>query len=313
MKDILWICGILAITVGIWYIYSYREGFQVNTPSIDVIKKNFWDIVSKKDTPSVALNIKKVRDPAPNDTMPVKFPTYLSIYAMAKYNNDTVFARKALFDDYNLLQEELSTNVYDQDNVNNWQTKTKEMSCKEIDTVFKNLASFIQNTKQSVSDISGTLHKGVNIHDENMMFQNKFVTNCSKTPMSAACIQLASQDIPIYPLLQKYNNVTNVLYDEEFDLSNNLDILHNAYQMLKCQDPNPTLSINMDTDMQYIDTPLLNEKLQETSPYYISPETLTFLTSSIISPIEIQNSTNILSDMYINIGKSIQNIKILTS
>lgn len=313
MKDIIWIVGILVIAVSVWYLYIVQEGFQVNLPSTDYIKSQFWDIVSKKDIPDVTRNIQKVRDPAPNDIMPVQFPTYMSIYALAKYNNTPSLARQALFDDYDLIQRELSTNVYDQGNVNNWKANTKELSCEKIDIVSKQLGAFLKDTKKGVVDISGTLHKGVAIHNENMGFQNILLKECKKNPMSAACIRLASQDDPIYPLLQRYNNVTNSMYDKESDISNNLDILHIAYQTLQCKDPNPDLLFNVDTDVQLIDTPMLNEKLQEVSPYYISPETLKFLTSSIVSPLEIEPTLNTISDKYINIGKSVNNIKTLTS
>lgn len=315
MKDIIWIIGILAVTIaiGIWYLYNFQEGFQVNLPSTDLIKRQFWDIVSKKDTPNVAENIQKVRDPAPNDTMPVKFPIYMSVYALAKYNNDPIAARKALFDDYQLLQQELTTDVYDHTDVNDWKEYPKELTCRKLDSTINEIIEFINNTKKSFVDISGTIHKGAAIHDENMGFQNILLKECKKNPMSDACIRLASQDNPIYPLLQRYNNVTNALYNSEYDISENLNILHTSYKTLKCFNREPNLVFNVDDNMEIIDTPMLNEKLEQISPYYISPETLQFITSSIVSPSDIEKTTNTTSDMYIKIGNSVNGIKTLTS
>jgi hypothetical protein len=313
MKDIIWIVSILAVAVGVWYIYIVQEGFQLNLPSTDYIQRQFWDIVSKKDTPEVARNIQKVRDPAPNDTMPVKFPAYISIYALAKYSNDPTVARKALFDDYDLLQRELSRNVYNQDDVNNWKANTKELTCEKINTVSKQLATFLKDTKKGVVDVSGTLHKGVAIHNENMKFQDKFIKECSKNPISAPCMELAKQNGPIYGLLQKYNNLSYSLYDKEYDISNNLDILHTTHRTLQCEDPDPDLLFNVYNDTEFIDTPFLNEKLQEVSPYYISPETLQYLTSSILSPLDIQTTVDTTSDRYIHIGRSVNNIKSITN
>ena len=73
------------------------------------------------------------------------------------------------------------------------------------------------------------------------------------------------------------------------------------------------LLFNVDTDVQLIDTPMLNEKLQEVSPYYISPETLQYLTSSILSPLDIQTTVDTTSDRYIHIGRSVNNIKSITN
>ena len=310
VKIFIWILGIILLSYSIWYLFSEKEGFQAS--NLDLIKSQFFDIISKKDNPTVAAKISRVRDPAPNDTMPVRFANYISIYAMAKYNNDPIAARRALFDEYDLLQQELSTNMSDQTERNDWNKYTKQLSCDEINKITRTLIPFVKSIPGTIKDISGTITAGAALRDENLMFQNKFKSQCLKTPMSPDCIQLASQEDPIYPLLTKYNTVNNTLYNSEFDISNNLDVLNKSFMLLRCDNPSPNVTFNVERDTQLIDVELLTTKLQQLSPYYISPETLKFITSSITGSLEVDNTVQTASDMYINIGNTVNNIKTLT-
>jgi hypothetical protein len=310
VKIFIWILGIILLSYSIWYLVSEKEGFQSWNP--DLIKSQFWDIISKKDDANVAAKIAKVRDPAPNDSIPVRFSNYISIYAMAKYNNDPVAARKALFSDYDILQQELSTNVFDQSELRDWTINTKQLSCDEINKITRTLIPFVRTIPGSIKDISGTIHAGTALRSENLAFQNKFKSKCLETPMSPDCIGLASQEDPIYPLLTKYNTVNNTLYNNEYDISNNLDVLNKTYMLLKCDNPNRTVTFNVERDTDLVDVELLTKKLQELSPYYISPETLKFITASITNSLEVDNTVQTTSDMYINIGNTINNIKTLT-
>ena len=454
MKRIIWILGILIIAACIWC--SYKEGFQVSQA---VTQSNFWSISNKidsKDAPTVAA-VARVSDPDPldsKDVMPLKFSKYISIYALAKYNNDVSGARQALFNNYDQLQTEMSTNLYDQATVTAWAADPKQKTCDQLDTVRKRLTQKMFGLRSQVQDLSGSSVLASAMRDENLAYQVKYASKCQGNPLSSACVQLANQEGPVFPLLAKYEDVNNTIISSEFDISDNLQTLNDAYSVLQCdrrlksgfikQDGMSAVSyLNSDTMMIYpvsdcaticgmnlcssvapvtadqmntikkavttstapfncgmlyegmlvkadndqsktyyvkggikhligtcsacsldlcsrakvvsgsslgslrsetfacsllpagikqdvldaggnvayssdrdvgtIDTTVLRSKLQQLSPYYLSPDTLQYITGSIISAADSQTSIMTTSDILINITNVVNNIKILTN
>lgn len=292
----------------IWY--RYTEGFQLNDPT--EISNNFWSLVNTKNEPAVARQISKVRNPVPDDPIPATFPQYLSMYALAKYNYDTNDARNALLNKYDTLQSEMSTNLYDQGSVAAWTANPKEQTCAELNKLTNLFTQQLRPFSKSVQDLSGSAILAGSMRDENMEYQIKYKDACTN-PTSAACISLASQEGPLFPLLEKYNKVNDSLFSNEYDLSNNIQMLQETYRLLQCTDPSPNATFQVETTTGYIDTPALLTKLQDFSPYYLSPDTLKYITGSIISGGEVQNSVLTTSDLYINIANTLNNIKALTN
>jgi len=286
------------------------EGFQLNEP--DVISNNFWGILNAKNTPAVAAQISKVRNPAENDPIPVKFPQYLSMYALAKYDYNTQEARNALLQKYDTLQSEMSTNLYDQGSVAAWTANPKAQTCAELNKLLNSFTQKLETLRNSVQDLSGTAMFAGSMRDENMEYQIKYKAACTN-PTSAACISLASQEGPVFPLLAKYNAVNDSLFSNEYDLSNNIQMLQETYSLVQCTDPNPSATFQVESTSGYIDTPALLTKLQNFSPYYLSPDTLKYITGSIISGGDVQDSVIKTSDLYINIANTLNNIKALTN
>lgn len=248
MRHIIWILGILVIAVCAYWIYS-KEGFQVVQQSEVASKlstqegtvKKFWDISEKIDSNDVSgtnlrADVNRVSKPDSTDKkdkMPIEFSKYISIYALAKYN-DVSGARMALFNDYNTLQLEMSTRLYNQTSATEWGADPKTNSCNQLDSIRKTFLQKLFNLRSQIQDLSGTSILASSMRDENLAFQEKYKSVCTGTPLSPACIQLANQEGPVFSLLAKYETVSNNIFSEEFDISNNLQTLNDTYTILQC-------------------------------------------------------------------------------
>ena len=464
MKRVIWILGILIMAACIWWSYKEKEGFQASgalhrIANQATIQTNFWRISNKvdsKDTTTVAA-LTRVSDPDPsdsNDIMPLKFSKYISMYALAKYNDDVSGARQALFNNYDQLQSEMSTILYDQSTVSAWTSNPKQKTCDQLDTLRNTLTQKMFSLRSRVQDLSGSSVLASAMRDENMAYQVKYTSACQGNPLSAACIQLANQEGPVFPLLAKYEDVNNNIIASELDISDNLQTLNDTYNILQCDsrlksgfikqdgltsvmylnadkltifpvadcsticgmnlcssvatvtadqmntikkavtistasftcgmlyegmlvkpendqdktyyvksgtkyligtclscnldlcsrakivsgeslsslssetfacsllptgikqdalDAGGNIAYNSDRDVGTVDTTVLRSKLQQFSPYYLSPDTLQYITGSIISAADSQATIMTTSDILINITNVINNIKTLTN
>jgi hypothetical protein len=274
--------------------------------SSDELKALFWDIVNKvdkKQDPATIAALNKVKDPDPNDPndlMPLQFSKYLSIYAMAVADNDLSGARTLLFDDNSNLQSGMSTNLYDR----------VPIGCAKLEELRNNYVTQYNDLTKSSQDLSGRAIAAGSMRDENMAYQNANIDACKGSP-SPACISLASQEAPVFSLLAKFDNVNDVMVSAGFiDLSNNIDIINTAYTRMGCSGSRPIQFSPNDTGM--IDTETLIKKLNEMSPYYLSPDTLQYITSSIISTSDTNKNLMTDAGKLENIKNVIANIKSLT-
>jgi len=94
-----------------------------------------------------------------------------------------------------------------------------------------------------MQDLSGTAYTASAMHTENIGLQQQLVTQCQSSPLSAACISLASQEKPMFDLLAKYENTNNSLFSNELDISNNLQTINNTYTAIGCSNPNQFFSL----------------------------------------------------------------------
>jgi hypothetical protein len=371
-----------------WNRSWIHEGFQavaaqrmssLNTSQISAVSSRFWDItnkVSAGDTATVTA-LSKVSDPDPNDSndmMPVSFGKYISIYSMARSNNDLSGARTNLFNGYDQLQREMAENLYDQTKVAAWNSDAKAETCKELDKIAANFSIQYTSLRTSIQDLSGTAIKAVSMRDENMEYQKQLLSKCQGTPLSPACISLANQEGPVFSLMAKYENANNTLFSNELDISNNIQTINDTYKVMGCNNPNqffstgagaPVFWVNNNTKHPVstcsacptaistncsrpniapqgffdqlptgpaftcgmvltspmlfsstqtgaVDTTALRSKLNQMSPYYLSPDTLQYITSSIISAADSSASIMTTSDVLINIARVINNIRTIT-
>ena len=273
--------------------------------STEELRGFFWNIVDKvdkKQDPATIAALAKVKDPDPNDLndlMPLRFSKYLSIYAMAVTGNDLSGARALLFDDNSNLQAGMSANLYDPTSI----------TCANLETLRNDFRAKYTSVINSAQDLSGRAIAAGAMRDENLAYQTTNLDAC-KGSQSPACIKLASQEPPVFSLLAKFDNVNNVMASSGFyDLSNNIDVINTAYTRMGCSGSPLKFSPN---DTGIIDTQTLLIKLNQMSPYYLSPDTLQYITSSIISSGDTNRSLMTDSDKLANISNVIANIKSLT-
>ena len=324
----IWILGILVIGV-ILLNTMQTEGFSVSqaptlaapTPVVTLSPTGtsaynttgrFWGIVDSKTDPVIAAKILRVSNPDPadpNDPMPLEFPQYISMYALARFNNDLSGARLALINDYDTIQTEMSTNLYDQTTVNNWNNRPNEISCGIINNLRENI---VRLKVSSISDSSVVGASRINIataiQEENINYQVRLQSQCNNpNSLSTACRNLATQNDTLFPLVSSYNNVNETLFTNESDLSANIDVVNQAFTILGCSggDTNPKFNaLNLG-----IDTSELTSKLKQLSPYYISPDAIRFVIGNIISGNTVNTTLETTSDRLMNITKILLNMK----
>jgi hypothetical protein len=222
-------------------------------------------------------------------------------------NADLSGARQALFNNYDTLQRGLSTNVYTPPSAG---SDPKTRSCANLNSARDNYNAQYRRIIASMKDLSGSVGRAGFMRDENLAYQNTNLNACKGTNPSAACISLASQETPVFSLLSKYDNVNNVMASSGFvDISNNIDTINTAYTMLGCG-KTPILFSPNQTGL--IDTQTLISKLNQMSPYYLSPDTLQYITTSIISSSDTDASLMTDADKLTNISNVIKNIKAMT-
>ena len=401
----LWILSILLIAVGVCWVCQ-AEGFQTTmaaTLTQDAIPPAFWALSEKvdKNDEDTLNKLARVTDPDPsdpNDIMPLTFSKYISMYAMAKYNNDVSGARLALFNNYNALQSEMSSILYAQTERTKWTQDPSTQSCNQLGALKVTFINQYANAVNSVQDLSGTSVTASKMRDENLAYQRQLISKCQGSTLSADCIKLADQEGPIFPLLAKYENVNNNIFTAELDISNNLQTVNYVISVLNCPPANQffkgstaTFWINNNVKYQVdptrvactacdsaypgqsistkmcgtapgpnlisdailnriptgplftcpfigesmqnpsgmtdpyrgqtmfrnvqtgtVDTTTLLSKLQTLSPYYLSPDTLQYITTSIISAADSTATITTTSDILVNIDNVVKNIKSIT-
>jgi len=343
------------ILIGILYILSSnREGFQAGSSytlpapqSSARIISNFWSILNQQKiwsaTPKTSLNrgggsgsgsgsasgsgsgsgskgtqelLNSVINPGPSDIFNVVFPNYISIYALAKYGMDPVAARYALLNNYDTLQEELTTAVQTPAEISAGSAFTmqpKENACEELNALALSIYGQIIRMQESLSDLSGVSIVTASLHDENKNFQqNSVCTNQGSSP-SAACIKLASQDETLFPILHNYDAANLSLQTNGLTIQSMLNLVIQSYKGLGCtltpvSGSGPTIaSVFSQTyinDVGEINVQSLSEKLQEISPYYVSPNLIQYITRQLIAGGEFKSQLETTSDYINNMSKT---------
>lgn len=259
-----WILGIIIIAALIYlWRNSVGEPFQVSNCSIadaetPAVSERFTRILASKDTDTVSQAILRVSSPDPsdpNDRLPVKFSNYISMYALARRANmtDVSGARASLFNCYNTLQTEMETKLYDTAKRGAWTASPKTETCKKLDLLrAKYIVEYAKIIKQ-VQDLSGTEVTAEKMRDENLKIQDRLTKACKESPMSQACKDLASQEIPVYDLLSKYENVNVSMFVNALDISDNLLTINQVYSVMDCAIPNQFFSTGVGAPLFWVD------------------------------------------------------------
>lgn len=372
----VWILGILLLTATyIVFLQRDSEGFQAlglgsaynlqrasvraayipglgSVPTAQAgstTQANFWRLVtmekaggsSSPNGQSGSSNttsnlIKAVMNPGTTDTFTVKFPNYISMYALAKYNYDPVVARWALLNTpgYDTLQQELSTLVSDQEAAQQFARDPLATSCTNLRSAVVPLLTQLNTIQTSMKDLSGTELVAENLHDENIAMQGSVAARCKSTgSMSAACIRLASQDDTIIDdttgIINPYSSVNSDLIIKGADLQEQINSVLQAYRVLNCPIPEPgdmsadygsithifntLLSADYLNSLGLIDTGSLTYKLQSLSPYYVSRNTIKFISRNLIAGTDYDEQLETTEDILADMSRVTNNIVSLTT
>jgi hypothetical protein len=252
-----------------------------------------------------------ITNPPPGDPIPVKFATNISAYALAKFGSPAT-ARGALMIDYNNMENEMSTNLYDPATRTAWSADASKETCTELGKLYTTFKSRQKETLAKTQDISGSIGLTGQIRDDNINFQTAYQSKCLQRPTSEDCKNLASQDGPLFSLLSQYNTSQYDLYSGQVDISDNIQTISDVYTILNCPKM-ADMAMPTGEELGMIDTTALTVKLQSFSPYYLSPDILQNIVRSIVSANDVGGTLQYTSDTLININQIVNNIKTLTN
>jgi hypothetical protein len=176
-------------------------------------------------------------------------------------------------------------------NLNTDMAATRVTACKELGILRKFYIDKITELRTAMDELSGTQVLAYNLKSENMKYQYEHSEQCTdyvnrkrltgreQIPRNA-CIGFASQDDPLYgSILTGYDTVNLKLFQEEINIENNIQTINDTIAITRCDVSGFTFSAD---DIGTINTEELRAKLNELSPYYISPGTLDFVTTYLV-------------------------------
>lgn len=257
-----------------------------------------------------------VTNPGETDTFTMVYPKYISMYALAKYDYNPVVARSALINQFDVLQNELQTAVDTEGQRRGLYSgsgialNAKQDSCNQLNTLTMAYYGQLLSIYAMTEDLSGAAITAGSMHDENLGLQNSVTNACTNQgeKPSAACIALASMDEKLFPLLSQFTSMNTDLLDNSQTIQEVINILLRAYSGMGCSMPTGTGSYtssmpSIDTvfssdylsSVQIADTYTLNSKLQELSPYYVSPNIINFISQSLTGIVTLNSQGSALS------------------
>jgi len=264
-------------------------------------------------------------NPSISDNLKVTFPNYISIYALAKYSYDPVAARYALMNNYDILQNELVTNLKTPADIAadaQFTAEPKESACEELNTLAMSLYGQIINMAATASDLSGVALLAGSFHDENRKLQSSSsCTGQTGTP-SPACIKLASQDETLFPVLQQFDKANLSMLTNGQSIQDILNLVLQTYNGLGCNlpiNPDSGPSISSVFSSKYldtlgtIDTETLSTKLEELSPYYVSPTLIRYISRQLTATSEFNTQLETTDDYIADMSKMTNAIVSLTT
>lgn len=292
----------MAIAAGLTWLLLRRskaiEGLQ-----------DYDDLVKIQDTDTIKALLERVQKPQNGDTLYVTFPQDISLYALAKYKRDPVAARQGLMDNYDVIRTEMSTST-PQARLDSWTRDPKKETCAQITALQTSLKDQLTALKGKMVDISGTQYTMMSMRDENMAFQKKYTRDCDVN-LTEDCKRLASQEEAIFPLLPQYDTVNETLYEKEVEITETIEILDDVAKLMECSIP--ATSFSVDDDVGTLDTDALKEKLEQLSPYYLSPGTLQYVSRYLTTGAAAQGTLNTTTETLGNMTAVVDNIKSLTA
>lgn len=192
-------------------------------------------------------------------------------------------------------------------------------ACNELATLRQKFMEKLTELRTAMNDLSGTEVLTLKLKTENMKYQYQFSEECNtlvnlkalnglEIGRDASCKDLASVDDPITStLLQNYDTTNLKLYQEEVVILDNLQTINDTIALTACEVSDFTFSA--DYDVGTINTEELRAKLNELSPYYISPGTLDFVTTYLVGNGILDTALFSSSEILKSVNSSLSYIK----
>ena len=319
-----------ATRISFWSLLAQQKALTQGSgiQGIQAVQAQGYGSGSGSGSSSILKLIEGVSNPGPNDTFKVTFGNIISVYALAKYNMNPVAARNALIQNYDAIQTQLTTQVQtatEQATSAAFQagsTSAQATACIELNTLAMSLYGQVIQLTATVQDLSGTALLGEALHDENLALQ-KGSTGAACTAQGAtpspACILLATQDEKLFPILHNYDAANVSLLTNGQSVQDVLDLVLQAYNGMQCPIPTRQPSISSVFSQNYLDslgiinTQSLVNKLQELSPYYVSPTLVGYITRQIVASDVFSSNIQSTTDYVQNMSKVTNSIVSLTS
>jgi len=190
------------------------------------------------------------------------------------------------------LAETSPVKAASKNNINSDMSATRVNACLELTALQSFLMETIAKLRTEMNKLSGTEVLAYELKTENMKYQYRFSEECTdlvnRTAFTGlenvprtACVDLASEDDPLYnTILPGYDTTNMKLYEEEITIQDYLQTINDTINLTGCDVSG--LSFSADDDVGTINTEELRAKLNELSPYYISPGTLDFVTTYLV-------------------------------
>jgi len=204
-------------------------------------------------------------------------------------------------------------------NLGNNTSSMRATACGELKTLQQEYIKKLAEVRTAINDLSGTTDIAMKLKTENMKYQYEFSEEC--TPLvntrvftrlqgipRSACRDLASVDDPVTEtLLQNYDTTNLKIYQEEIKINDNLKTINDTIELTSCDVTE--FSFSADNDVGTINTEELREKLNELSPYFISPGTLDFVTKYLVGNGILDTALFSSSEILKSVNSSLSYIK----
>lgn len=303
----------IGVAVWLWLRRSARGGggstvepFQTATVT-QPMREYFQRILRDSQSTDKAVadraktTIAAVTNPTETDSFKVVFPRQQSIAALAHSLGNTVMARNLLLNNYNMVEQQImpSLNPTPGDIIA-FNTNNLGFVCGQLVALSTDLKAKLATMKTGVNALDATRPSAIAVKDENMRFQRTLTAICQGN-LSQSCRDLASVDSTLYPLLALYDSVGLTQAEQEGRLQDAVATINDVVRILKCPET-AAVSYNQE-DFPFIDSEELRLKLEEVSPYFLSPASLKFISDRLFDGEQVK-----FADSAREIGNELGNV-----
>ena len=293
--------------------------------------------------------VQAIIKPDPGEIFQIEFPRSFVEWAVNKEPTKTAQEiRSDLLDNYTARLQEFRTplpEVTSRDAL--WSSNPKTKTCEEVTRVRGEYLAVLDRLRgtpprrtcedvftqappanpETVQDLSGSLYRAICYKDRNRDYQAGSIDKNGKVliegvqgkcirSQSVNCRALAELDQTLVTTIPFYDAVNTAIFEQESELTENVLVLNQILELIDCNkligrnnilEPSET---QLTKKLGYIDVPLLRLKLNELSPYYLSPGVVRYVSEFLIEQQEVDTeikTLNTLSENITSISNRIRN------